>query len=36
MQLGISNEAAAEALGAAGIPVVQDHCLKLAHLHWRT
>jgi len=36
MQLGISNEAAADALGAAGIPVVQDHCLKLAHLHWRT
>lgn len=34
LQLGIRNDAAADALRAAGITVVQDHCLKVAHLHW--
>ena len=34
MQLGIRDDAAADALRDAGIPVVQDHCLKVAHLHW--
>ncbi|MES2188540.1 MAG: CoA-binding protein [Pseudomonadota bacterium] len=31
MQLGISNPAAAAAAEAAGLLVVQDHCLKIDH-----
>ena len=34
LQLGIRDDRAAERLRAAGIVVVQDHCLKVAHLHW--
>ena len=34
LQVGIVNDEAADALRAAGIAVVQDHCLKVAHLHW--
>jgi predicted CoA-binding protein len=34
LQLGIRNDEAAERLRDAGIAVVQDHCLKVAHLHW--
>jgi predicted CoA-binding protein len=34
LQLGIRDDRAAEQLRAAGIAVVQDHCLKVAHLHW--
>jgi predicted CoA-binding protein len=30
-QLGIRNDVAATALEAAGIPVVQDHCLAVEH-----
>jgi predicted CoA-binding protein len=29
-----SATTAAETLREAGIVVVQDHCLKVAHLHW--
>ncbi len=31
MQLGVSNAAAAATAGAAGLLVVQDHCLKIDH-----
>ena len=31
LQLGIRNDGAAERLAAAGIPVVQDACLKVEH-----
>lgn len=31
MQLGISNPAAAEKAQAAGLLVVQDHCIKIDH-----
>lgn len=31
LQLGIRNDAAAETLRAAGIVVVQDHCMKVEH-----
>jgi predicted CoA-binding protein len=34
LQLGIRDDRAAETLRAAGIVVVQDHCLKVAHLQW--
>ena len=34
LQLGIRDDRAAEQLRAAAIVVVQDHCLKVAHLHW--
>jgi predicted CoA-binding protein len=34
LQMGIRDDRAAEQLRAAGIVVVQDHCLKVAHLHW--
>jgi predicted CoA-binding protein len=34
LQLGIVNDAAIATLRAAGIPAVQDHCLKVAHLQW--
>jgi predicted CoA-binding protein len=33
-QLGIRDDRAAETLREAGIVVVQDHCLKVAHLNW--
>lgn len=31
MQLGIRNDEVADALVAAGIDVVQDHCMKIEH-----
>jgi uncharacterized protein len=34
LQLGIRDDRAAETLREAGIVVVQDHCLKVAHLQW--
>jgi predicted CoA-binding protein len=34
-QLGISNDAAAKRLEAAGIEVVQDRCLMVEHRQWR-
>ena len=34
LQLGIRDDRAAGTLRAAGIVVVQDHCLKVAHLQW--
>lgn len=34
LQLGIRNDAVVEALEQAGIPVVQDLCLKVEHHHW--
>ncbi len=34
MQLGIRNEAVADALTAAGINVVQDRCLLVEHRRW--
>jgi predicted CoA-binding protein len=34
LQLGIRDDRAADTLREAGIVVVQDHCLKVAHLHW--
>jgi predicted CoA-binding protein len=34
LQLGIRDDRAAETLRDAGIVVVQDHCLKVEHLHW--
>ena len=34
MQMGIRDDDAAATLRGAGITVVQDHCLKVAHLHW--
>jgi predicted CoA-binding protein len=34
MQLGIRNEEAAARLTAAGIDVVQDHCLLVEHRRW--
>jgi uncharacterized protein len=33
-QSGIRNDAAAERLAAAGIKVVQDHCLMVEHRRW--
>lgn len=34
MQLGISNEAAAEKANEADLDVVQDACLLVEHRHW--
>jgi len=35
MQLGISQEEAAEKARAAGLLVVMDRCLKIEHLAWK-
>ncbi len=34
MQLGIANEEAAETARAAGLNVVQDHCMMVEHKRW--
>jgi predicted CoA-binding protein len=34
LQLGIRHDGVMAALREAGIPAVQDHCLKVAHLQW--
>jgi predicted CoA-binding protein len=36
MQLGIYNEAAAKNAKDAGLAVVMDACMMVAHRHWRT